>query len=95
MSFFANDKTKFPVIDILPAQKEIMEKSEYGGTMRLGAYAAILKEDTKVFELYNDTGRLKEDKKRSDILKEQLRRRFKRIPFNTMLNYKQKSIRFL
>ena len=34
---------------------------------------------------------IKEDKKRSDILKEQLRRRFKRIPLNTTLNYRQES----
>ena len=43
-----NDKTKFPVIDILPTQREIMEKSDYGGTMRLGAYAAVLNENSKV-----------------------------------------------
>lgn len=47
-------KAQHPVIDILPAQKKILEKCEYGGTMRLGAYAAILKENTKVLELYKD-----------------------------------------
>ncbi len=54
-------KTKFPVIDILPTQKELMEKSAYGGTMRLGAYAAVLKEKSRVLQLYKETGRLKED----------------------------------
>ena len=39
-----------PVIDILPEQKNINEK---GGTMRLGAYKAIIKEGTKVNQLYN------------------------------------------
>jgi CTP synthase len=62
-------KTKFPVIDILPTQKELMEKSDYGGTMRLGAYAAVLKEKSKVLELYKDIGRLKEDMKRIDDIK--------------------------
>jgi CTP synthase len=62
-------KTKFPVIDILPTQKELMEKSDYGGTMRLGAYAAVLKEKSKVLELYKDMGRLKEDMKRIDDIK--------------------------
>jgi len=42
-------KTKHPVIDILPEQKKIKDK---GGTMRLGAYPAIIKENTLVWELY-------------------------------------------
>ncbi|MFC1754107.1 CTP synthase [Thermoproteota archaeon] len=44
--------TKYPVIDILPEQKKIIEESKYGGTMRLGAYKAVLKKDTKVHALY-------------------------------------------
>ena len=64
-----DEKTKFAVIDILPAQKELMEKSEYGGTMRLGAYAAVLKDKSRVLELYKETGRLKEDAKRIEALK--------------------------
>ncbi|MBW1779906.1 MAG: CTP synthase (glutamine hydrolyzing) [Deltaproteobacteria bacterium] len=42
-------ETPHPVIDILPEQKEITEK---GGTMRLGAYPATLKEGTLVHSLY-------------------------------------------
>jgi len=41
--------TPHPVIDILPEQKEITEK---GGTMRLGAYPAALREGTFVHSLY-------------------------------------------
>ena len=41
--------TPFPVIDILPEQKNIKEK---GGTMRLGAYEAVLKKGTVVSNLY-------------------------------------------
>lgn len=41
--------TPYPVIDILPEQKEVSEK---GGTMRLGAYPAVLKEGTLVRSLY-------------------------------------------
>jgi CTP synthase len=41
--------TPHPVIDILPEQKQIVDK---GGTMRLGAYPAILKNDTVVHSLY-------------------------------------------
>jgi len=42
-------ETPHPVIDILPEQKEIVNK---GGTMRLGAYTALLKEGTLVHSLY-------------------------------------------
>jgi len=41
--------TSHPVIDILPEQKEISDK---GGTMRLGAYPAVLKEGSLVYSLY-------------------------------------------
>jgi CTP synthase len=41
--------TPHPVIDILPEQRDVSEK---GGTMRLGAYAALLKEGTLVRTLY-------------------------------------------
>ena len=45
-----NPATKNPVIDILPEQKALSDK---GGTMRLGAYRAILKENTQVRSFYN------------------------------------------
>lgn len=45
-----NGDVKDKVIDILPEQKNINDK---GGTMRLGAYRAVLKEGSKVKELYN------------------------------------------
>jgi CTP synthase len=41
--------TLHPVIDILPEQKTITEK---GGTMRLGAYEAVLRQGTLVHALY-------------------------------------------
>jgi CTP synthase len=44
-----NAETPHPVIDILPEQKDIVEK---GGTMRLGAYTAVLQEGTLVHSLY-------------------------------------------
>jgi CTP synthase len=42
--------TPHPLIDILPEQRDIVDK---GGTMRLGAYLALLKEDTLVRRLYD------------------------------------------
>lgn len=41
--------TPHPVIDILPEQKDVNEK---GGTMRLGAYPAVVKDGTVVHALY-------------------------------------------
>jgi CTP synthase len=55
--------TKAPVIDILPIQKELIEKSRYGGTMRLGAYAAMLRE-SRVLRAYKENGRLERDMKK-------------------------------
>ncbi|MFA5992367.1 MAG: CTP synthase [Candidatus Pacearchaeota archaeon] len=46
-----NPLTSHPVIDILPEQKAIIDK---GATMRLGAYKAILKDNTKVKQVYNN-----------------------------------------
>ena len=44
--------TKNPVIDIMPEQKKNLEDKNYGATMRLGAYAAILKKGTLAFDAY-------------------------------------------
>ncbi|MAG91270.1 CTP synthetase [Candidatus Woesearchaeota archaeon] len=64
-------KTKVPIIDVQPTQRKILEKSMYGGTMRLGAYAAIMKDKSQVLKLYQDTGRLKEDtKKLNELMKD-------------------------
>lgn len=46
-----NPETEYPVIDIMPDQKDIDEK---GGTMRLGLYPCKLKEGTKTYDAYND-----------------------------------------
>ena len=45
-------KTGHPVIHLMPQQEEFMKKRSYGGTMRLGAWNAIVKRNTKVFGLY-------------------------------------------
>ncbi len=48
-------ETAHPIIDILPLQKEILKSNRYGGTMRLGAYEAVLKPNTLVYSLYEDS----------------------------------------
>ena len=42
-------ETKYPVIDLMEEQKQIIDK---GGTMRLGAFACNLKKDSKVHTAY-------------------------------------------
>lgn len=44
-----NPKTKFPVIDLMPDQKKIVNK---GGTMRLGAYACGISKGTRTASVY-------------------------------------------
>src|SRR5207237_4353042 len=44
-------ETPFPVIDLLPEQKEV---EDLGGTMRLGAQAVELADDTKARDAYGD-----------------------------------------
>lgn len=41
-----NPKTPYPVIDIMPGQREKLARKDYGGSMRLGAYPCVLKEGT-------------------------------------------------
>jgi CTP synthase len=46
-----NPDTKYPIIDLLPEQKDI---EDLGGTLRLGLQACRLVENTKAFEAYKD-----------------------------------------
>ncbi len=44
--------TKYPVIDLLPAQKKILESSDYGATMRLGDQKVSILPNTLAYKLY-------------------------------------------
>ncbi len=44
-----DQKTKFPVIDLMEEQKSIIDK---GGTMRLGGYKCMIDKKSKVYEAY-------------------------------------------
>ncbi len=46
-----NQKTKFPVIDLMEEQKKIMDM---GGTMRLGAYPCKITKDTLLYKAYKE-----------------------------------------
>jgi len=65
--------TPYPVIDFLPEQKQILKK---GGTMRLGEYTAVLKENTKVKELYSSLDRIEN----KNEIKERHRHRYEVNP---------------
>jgi len=61
-------RTPYPIIDMLPEQRSVKEKS---GSMRLGAYGATLLENSFVFDLYYRTGRLQRDQEHLSILRAQ------------------------
>jgi CTP synthase len=50
--------TKYPVIHIMPDQKEYLEKMNYGGTIRLGAWPCKLKSGTLLEKLYLKYGKV-------------------------------------
>ncbi|MCC2631230.1 MAG: pyrG [Candidatus Paceibacter sp.] len=47
-----NPETEYPVIDIMEDQKKIIATGNYGATMRLGAYPAVLKKGTTARKAY-------------------------------------------
>ena len=53
--------TPFPVIDILPSQRALLQCSRYGASMRLGAYAASLQPSSQIHEFYTKSGRTEKD----------------------------------
>jgi CTP synthase len=55
-------ETPHPVITIIESQKKVLATEGYGGTMRLGAYAAIIKKGTKIYDMYDKTGRIEADR---------------------------------
>jgi CTP synthase len=51
-----NPSTPYPVIDLLPEQRNIEDK---GATMRLGGHDVIIKKGTKAFDLFGEKTRLR------------------------------------
>lgn len=60
-----DDSTSHPVIIVNPFQAKNITENRYGGTMRLGAYGAKLKEGSKVYKAYG-----------KDIISERHRHRY-------------------
>ena len=51
-----NPMTKSPIIHLNPRQKDNVKRRAYGGTMRLGAWRAIVKKDTIAWKAYEKYG---------------------------------------
>lgn len=50
-------KTKYPVIHIMPGQKELIEKKGYGGTIRLGGWPCKILKNTHLASAYKKGGK--------------------------------------
>jgi CTP synthase len=59
-----DEGSEWNVVCVQESQKEVIDGGRMGGSMRLGAYAAVLKKDSRVLELYEESGRLAEDVRR-------------------------------
>ncbi len=49
-----SSETPHPVIDVMPEQKKIIAEENYGGSMRLGGYVALLKKGTIARRAYGE-----------------------------------------
>ncbi|MEE3257868.1 MAG: CTP synthase [Candidatus Latescibacterota bacterium] len=63
-----DEDSEWQVVCVQETQKSVLEEHRYGGSMRLGAYAAVLKRDSRVLALYEESGRLNEDTRRIEQL---------------------------
>ncbi len=62
-----NPKSKNKIIDIMPDQKKKLEEGNYGGSMRLGQYEAILKKGTIAREAYGKESILERHRHRYEV----------------------------
>ena len=62
------EESEWHVVAVQESQKDTLRENRYGASMRLGAYAAVLKKGTKVLDLYEKSGRLQEDMARIEQL---------------------------
>ena len=53
-------ETKHPVVTILKEQEELIRKKQYGGSMRLGAWTAVLKPGSTISKAYGNRAEVSE-----------------------------------
>ena len=64
-----NPDTEYPVVDVMPDQKQLIADGKYGGTMRLGSYPANITPGTVAHDAYG-----------SDMVEERHRHRYEINP---------------
>jgi CTP synthase len=69
----ADPETKYPIIHIMPNQKDYLAKKQYGGTIRLGAWPCKLKKGSILEEAYNKYGN---DTIKGGVVRERHRHRY-------------------
>lgn len=62
-----NQKSPYPVVDIMPEQKEKLRKKDYGATMRLGEYRALVLPKTLAAKAYGTTKILERHRHRYEV----------------------------
>jgi len=62
-----NKKAEHLIIDFMPDQEKKLEKKHYGGTMRLGAYPAVLTKGTIAAEAYGKTKVMERHRHRYEV----------------------------
>jgi CTP synthase len=67
---------KYPVIDILDEQKALVREKRYGGTMRLGEYPCLIKNDSQAHSAYLKSHWGKQNKKGDILVQERHRHRY-------------------
>lgn len=60
-------KTKHPVIDILPEQRAKLARKDYGGSMRLGSYKAVIAPKTIAAAAYGESEVLERHRHRYEV----------------------------
>ena len=67
---------KYPVIDVMPEQKVLLEEKRYGATMRLGEYPCLVKKDTLAYLSFKKAKWGKINKKGDILILERHRHRY-------------------
>lgn len=62
-----NPEAEHPVVDIMPEQKENLQKKNYGATMRLGHYKALIRPGTIAKQAYKVTSVLERHRHRYEV----------------------------
>jgi len=67
---------KYPVIDVMPDQKALLQEKKYGATMRLGDYLCLVKKGTVAYQSYFKAKWGKLNKKQDLVITERHRHRY-------------------